>query len=414
MRFDHSLLGEEDRLILDKLRERGNAWIVGGWVRDFLSGIGPKELDIATDLRPEEVAEIFPRSILVGEKYGTIRVRIDQPSHEDKIWEVTTLRKDGGYGDGRRPDNVNFGSSIEEDLSRRDYTINSMAIDDAGNVIDPHGGIGDLDKGIIRCVGSPSERIGEDGLRIIRAFRFMELGERGLRDLDRGLSKAISSNLDMLEKISRERVWSELKIILSGTNAPKIVDTMRTHGVIDKILDGITHCEIFGNSTNYCVNLALMCKGDNSDGEKLSSLLKEKLKLSREESANIKFLHECREVEIVASESVARVFRASLPESRQRDVLEYLSCMGKEVSQFEAILGSLSELRAGNNPLIDGNTLSAKTLLKPGIRLGRLKGWLHRIQIEEDISEKAQLIGRLDQMDWEEGEPESWPFLAWP
>ena len=88
--------------------------------------------------------------------------------------------------------------------------------------------------------------------------------------------------------------------------------------------------------------------------------------------------------------------------------------MGKEVSQFEAILGSLSELRAGNNPLIDGNTLSAKTLLKPGIRLGRLKGWLHRIQIEEDISEKAQLIGRLDQMDWEEGEPESWPFLAWP
>ena len=157
-----------------------------------------------------------------------------------------------------------------------------------------------------------------------------------------------------------------------------------------------------------------MCKGDNSDGEKLSSLLKEKLKLSREESANIKFLHECREVEIVASESVARVFRASLPESRQRDVLEYLSCMGKEVSQFEAILGSLSELRAGNNPLIDGNTLSAKTLLKPGIRLGRLKGWLHRIQIEEDISEKAQVIGRLDQMDWEEGEPESWPFLAWP
>ncbi len=414
MRFDHSLLGEEDRLILDKLRERGKAWIVGGWVRDFLSGIGPKELDIATDLRPEEVAEIFPRSILVGEKYGTIRVRIDQPSHEGKIWEVTTLRKDGGYGDGRRPDNVNFGSSIEEDLSRRDYTINSMAIDDAGNVIDPHGGIGDLDKGIIRCVGSPSERIGEDGLRIIRAFRFMELGERGLRELDRGLSKAISSNLDMLEKISRERVWSELKIILSGTNAPKIVDIMRTHGVIDKILDGITHSEIFGNSTNYCVNLALMCKGDNSDGEKLSSLLKEKLKLSREESANIKFLHECREVEIVASESVARVFRASLPESRQRDVLEYLSCMGKEVSQFEAILGSLSELRAGNNPLIDGNTLSAKTLLKPGIRLGRLKGWLHRIQIEEDISEKAQLIGRLDQMDWEEGEPESWPFLAWP
>ena len=111
---------------------------------------------------------------------------------------------------------------------------------------------------------------------------------------------------------------------------------------------------------------------------------------------------------------MARVFRASLPEYRQRDVLEYLSCMGKEVSQFETILGSLSELRAGNSPLIDGNTLSAKTSLKPGIRLGRLKGWLHRIQIEEDIPEMAQLISRLETMDWEEGEPESWPFLSWP
>ena len=414
MRVDLSLLGEEDRLILDKLRERGEAWIVGGWVRDFLSGISPMELDIATDLKPDEVAEIFPRSILVGEKYGTIGVRVDHPFHEDRVWEVTTLRKDGGYGDGRRPDNVNFGSSIEADLSRRDYTINSMAIDDAGNVIDPHGGIRDLDIGIIRCVGSPRDRIGEDGLRIIRAFRFMELGDKGLRDLDGELSKAISSNLSMIDKISRERVWSELKVILSGPNASSIIDTMRTHGVMDKILDGITHTEIFGNSTNYCVNLALMCRTDDSNGEKLSSLLKEKLKLTRQETADIKFLHECRGIDIVASKSMARVFRASLPESRQRDVLEYLSCMGREVSQFETILGSLSELRAGNSPLIDGNTLSAKTALKPGIRLGRLKGWLHRIQIEEDIHEKAQLISRLEGMDWEEGEPESWPFLSWP
>lgn len=414
MRVDLSLLDGEDRLVLNKLREKGEAWIVGGWVRDYLSGINPKELDIATNLKPDEVAEIFPRSILVGEKYGTIKVKIDQPSHEDRIWEVTTLRKDGGYGDGRRPDNVNFGSSIEADLSRRDYTINSIAVDKAGNVIDPHGGIRDLDMGIIRCVGSPKDRIGEDGLRIIRAFRFMELGDKGLREVDKELSEAISSNLKMLDKISRERVWSELKIILSGPNASKVVDTMRAHGVMDKILDGITHCHISGNSTNYSVNLALMCRIDDSDGEKLSSILKEKLKLTREESANIKFLHECREVEVVANESVARVFRASLPEYRQRDVLEYLSCMGKEVSQFETILGSLSELRAGNSPLIDGNTLSAKTSLKPGIRLGRLKGWLHRIQIEEDIPEMAQLISRLETMDWEEGEPESWPFLSWP
>ena len=108
----------------------------------------------------------------------------------------------------------------------RDYTINSMAIDDARNVIDPNGGIRDLEIGIIRCVGSPRDRIGEDGLRIIRAFRFMELGDKGLRDLEGGLSKAISSNLEMLEKISRERVWSELKVILSGPNASSIIDNI--------------------------------------------------------------------------------------------------------------------------------------------------------------------------------------------
>ncbi|MEE2625518.1 MAG: CCA tRNA nucleotidyltransferase, partial [Candidatus Thermoplasmatota archaeon] len=104
------LLGDNDRMVLSKIRGVGDAWIVGGWVRDAISGSPVGDLDIATTLKPDEVKDLFPRSLMVGEKYGTVSVRLDEPSHEEEvIWEVTTLRGDGGYGDGRRPDNVEFG-----------------------------------------------------------------------------------------------------------------------------------------------------------------------------------------------------------------------------------------------------------------------------------------------------------------
>ena len=131
-RISLSILREEDRIVLDRLRVSGEAWIVGGWVRDFLSGLSQDridDMDIATNLRPEQVKEIFPRSIMIGEKFGTVIVRIDESETNDYEWEVTTLREDGGYSDGRRPENVVFGKEIEDDLERRDFTINAMAIE---------------------------------------------------------------------------------------------------------------------------------------------------------------------------------------------------------------------------------------------------------------------------------------------
>ena len=120
---------------------------------------------------------------------------------------MTTLRVDGGYGDGRRPDNVVFGQEIESDLARRDFTINAMAVDDAGHLIDPFGGLDDLRKGVLRTVGSAEERIGEDGLRILRAFRFMGTEGGGIREVDESLIDAISTNLQMLESVSKERIF---------------------------------------------------------------------------------------------------------------------------------------------------------------------------------------------------------------
>jgi len=411
---DLSKLTDGDRFVLERLRENGEAWIVGGWVRDHLAGLDPKELDIATDLTPEQVKSIFPRSIMVGEKYGTARVRIDDSIDGKSIWEVTTLREDGGYGDGRRPDNVSFGSNIEIDLSRRDFTINSMAIDDNGCVIDPHGGQEDLEVGIVRSVGDAGERIAEDGLRLIRAFRFLEQGRNGLRELDEGLSDAISSNIGMLEKISKERVWSELKLILSGHNSSKIVQIMHEHRVLDAVLDGLSFNGEVELSENYCVNLALICSDNHMSGSELSMLISERLRLSRDEQSTVSFLHDCRKLELDHSYGSVRRFRAALPEFRQIEVLEYLSGLGRDVAHFQRVMMNLDGLRAGNSPLVDGIALSERTGLEPGRRLGRLKGWLHRIQIEDDISDSDEVLSRLGSMDWEASDPETWPILSWP
>lgn len=414
MVVDLTKLTDGDCVVLDRLRQNGEAWIVGGWVRDHLSGRKPKELDVATNLRPAEVKSIFPRSLMVGEKYGTVRVRIDDPNDGDAIWEVTTLREDGGYGDGRRPDNVNFGSNIEIDLSRRDFTINAMAINKDGDVIDPHGGRKDLASGIVRSVGNAEERIGEDGLRLIRAFRFLEQGGAKLRVLDGNLSIAISSNTRMLERISKERIWSELKLILSGPNSPEIVQLMQEHSVMSVILGGISCNGAAGRSNYHCVNLALICRDDGKSGQDLSDLLTEKLRLSKEEASSVSFLHDCRGIELDHSEGSARRFRAALPQSRQNEVIEYLSGLEKDVSQFKHVLENLGDLVVGNAPLVDGHTLSNVTGLDPGRRLGRLKGWLHRIQIEEDISQTDEVLSRLRGINWENSDHEMWPILSWP
>ena len=117
MDVDLSDLCDGARIVLDRLGEKGDAWIVGGWVRDTMIGKDSQDIDLATNLIPSEVKSAFPRSIMVGEEFGTVLVRVEDSRGRDFQCEVTTLRKDGGYTDGRRPDNVIFGKDIEEDLA---------------------------------------------------------------------------------------------------------------------------------------------------------------------------------------------------------------------------------------------------------------------------------------------------------
>jgi|TARA_Y100001936_G_scaffold24449_2_gene22326 tRNA nucleotidyltransferase (CCA-adding enzyme) len=404
-----SQLAASDRRVLERLSQQGQAWIVGGWVRDRLQGLNPTEMDIATDLHPDIVSQLFDKTIPVGAAFGTILV-LDEES--DKSWEVTTLRCDGTYGDGRRPDDVEFGDDIIEDLARRDFTINAMAVDPiTGEIIDEFGGLEDLNDGIIRAVGKSHDRIREDGLRIMRAFRFLDSGELGTRVLDEDLQVAITENLHMLSKVSSERKWAELSRILQGINNKEVTQLMHSFGVLNQVIPETNFARIERFSGSPLVNLAILCSKDKRSGIELANHLKRNLRLSNEQASTIRFLHDLQISDLSHEISSLRRFNAALSDSMKKEVMEYFGDIGAE---FIEASSDVQPNSVGNKPLIDGEKLMQVTGLEAGIRLGRLKGWLHRRQIEENLSGVDEVISMLDTLDWESEDPESWPALAWP
>ena len=400
---------QADRLVLSGLRSKGEAWIVGGWVRESASGEPSTDMDIATNLLPEEVKNLFPLSLMYGAEYGTVVVRLED--HE-KSWEVTTLRSEGGYGDGRRPDNVEFGVDINGDLSRRDFTINAMAYDSEWNLIDPFGGSSDMENGILKSVGNATERLSEDGLRVMRAYRF--LASEKVVSMDAELSLAVRDNVGMLGQVSKERIGDEMMQTLASPNASAALSMMQDDGVIHEILPGLsasTYPVLCGDSL---VNLALVCSGDERSGAELIALLRDSLKMSTDDLREIAFLHNARNAPIPSEISEMRVFRAALPVLRQTRFIRYCEGLGRDIGGFDSSLSELAPLRAGNSPIVDGNVLSEATGLEPGPKMGRLKGMLHRIQVERDLNDSGEVRALLEELDCMESEHENWPVLGWP
>ena len=225
---------ESVKKILNKLNEKGfKAYIVGGAVRDYLLGLTPSDIDITTDATHEEVMNIFSRVYPSGIKFGTVTVMVD-----DIGFEVTTFRTDGEYLDGRRPETVTFGKTIEEDLSRRDFSINSMAMDINGNIVDLFDGQDDLKNGIIRAVGDPVKRFSEDALRILRAFRF---SARYGFEIEENTLDAIKETKEGLRLISSERVREELTKIILTDNVNYTFHLMYEIGVLDIVLPEVSN-----------------------------------------------------------------------------------------------------------------------------------------------------------------------------
>ena len=225
---------EKANQIIARLTEAGyEAYVVGGCVRDALLGRRAADWDITTNARPKQVKALFSRTVDTGIQHGTVTVLRGKEG-----FEVTTYRIDGEYQDGRHPSEVIFTPSLLEDLKRRDFTINAMAYNEKEGLIDAFDGMGDLEKGHIRCVGDPRERFTEDGLRILRAVRFsaqlnFAIEERTL--------EAVKDFAPSLSRISAERIQTELvKLLASGH--PEVFRTLYDTGITAVILPEFDAC----------------------------------------------------------------------------------------------------------------------------------------------------------------------------
>jgi len=194
------------------------AYLVGGAVRDFLTGTNPVDFDLATDATPDQMLDVFSgrKVVTSGIKHGTLTVIVNR-----KAVEITTFRIEGIYTDNRRPDSVTFSRSLEEDVLRRDFTINSLAMDSNGQVLDFTGGIDDIRSGIVRAVGDPDQRFSEDALRIMRALRFASVL---CFSIENNTGKSLVKCRDLLRNIAIERVWHELSGLVCGKDVRRVMD----------------------------------------------------------------------------------------------------------------------------------------------------------------------------------------------
>lgn len=232
--FDRNAIPPGVLAVCARLLEQGHrAWIVGGCVRDLLRGASVADWDVATSARPEQVQRAFRRVIPTGIQHGTVTVHLPERDGGG-AYEVTTLRGETTYTDGRRPDAVVFVDDIVADLARRDFTVNAIALDPLREgdeaIIDPFDGRGDLRRRVLRAVGDASQRFAEDGLRALRAARFVASLEM---DLDPATASAIRPALNTYRKVSAERVRDEWIKALKATRPSRAFEVMREHGLLE-------------------------------------------------------------------------------------------------------------------------------------------------------------------------------------
>ncbi len=241
------------RPILDRVRAAGGRlWLVGGALRDLLlerpdlaarppdferllTLLRQREVDLATDLRPERMLALFPGSRAVGARFGTVQVVLG-----DEVYEVTALRREGAYSDGRRPDEVSFTDDIEQDLARRDFTVNALAWElPEGGLLDPFGGLEDLEDGVLRSVGRAGDRLAEDGLRAYRACRFAATLEFALDD---ELVDALIENVECARGVAWERIGAELNKAVTARRPGLCFELLRRSGLLEHCLPELAAC----------------------------------------------------------------------------------------------------------------------------------------------------------------------------
>ena len=255
------VLPNEVKLAISLIEQNGGqAFLVGGCVRDFVMGKRPDDFDIATSFTPAKIKKCFKnyKTVDTGVKHGTVLVIIDSVP-----LEITTFRVDGEYKDARHPEKVTFSSSLTDDLKRRDFTINALAYNETSGIVDLFGGTDDINDKIIRTVGNPDDRFKEDALRMLRALRFSSV--LGF-EIEENTKESIKKNFYLVLNVSKERIFAELKKLILGDNAKKVFDEF---GAELSLISGADMTKDFGGE-NYYQKLSSIY----SDEEKAFSSLK--------------------------------------------------------------------------------------------------------------------------------------------
>ena len=416
-------LPSELTVVLEKVRNNGGqVWIVGGAVRDAEMGVFSNDIDLATDLDPEQVIAVFPDCIQTGIKYGTVTVKSG-----NKLYQMTTLRSDGDYLDMRRPHDVQWEKSLITDLSRRDFTINSMAIDaKEGILFDPFNGLNDIKNKVIKCVGLANRRISEDSLRILRAFRFISHGKGTKWRLDKELERAIELNYKAINSLPGERIWQEFEKICKSQKASFILIYMAELKILNEIL-GINisqNKKIISSLMKITrleyLHLIVLLFSDSKNSE-----LKKFCERLRISSRDIRKMEKIQSfIGILPNKQIKnlRLYRHLAGDEWHQQLtlesairLHYLDNNDSEQGHayVTEIINAIAKLPPLHHTteLANGNWLMQNTDITEGRRLGRLKQWLFRLQIENDFRTLSDVRLALTKIDWTQEDFENWPLL---
>lgn len=417
--------------LLQTLAEAGEgAWLVGGCVRDAWLGEAAPDIDVCTTCTPERMMELFgERAIPTGIDFGTITVK-----GIGRHYEVTTLRTESLYRDGRRPDVVAWGRSLKEDLSRRDFTFNSMAVDVARRQLyDPYAGVNDLQQRVVRAVGDASQRCEEDTLRILRAYRFTRRDSGPLWSMDGGLVSAIARHSTRLGMVAIERRWMEVRKVLLGPKPGAVLRSMQDDGVLRHVFERLVVInpalfEAMDDDRLHRLNLhqrLALTLVEHPSKEAVNQL--KDLRASNELQRSMAGFHEYLGHLPGNDAPSLRVYNHALTVQAEAHLLT-LACLADhdvhphtglqlEKTNIAALEKRWREMGPRSEPvacLVDGHWLMARTNIGQGMRLGRLKQWLHRRQIEEDVTTIEGMEALLTRTPYEHGAADDWPTPSFP
>jgi len=416
------------RGICDTLTQNGyGAWVVGGCVRDSLRlaarGASAAELltdwDIATSAKPEQVQKLFRRVIPTGIEHGTVTVLVDKVHYE-----VTTLRADVGYSDGRRPDKVEFVQDVTADLARRDFTVNAIAYDvHSDTLIDPFGGVVDLHAHLLRAVGEPAQRFAEDGLRVLRAARFVATLEFSLHP---DTERAIRPSLGSYRKVSAERIRDEWLKALKAKAPSLAFRIMHEHGLLEITAPTLFALSADALSASLCCldlapkSLSLQLAGllhrvapEPVDAAKSAADLLQALKFSNQDRDRVQGLVRNQNPKYASSWSDTEVRRwlQGVGVALFDEILTLAGLIHTASGAPELVNGPEELRRRARQqverraPLtlqdlaIGGNDLIAQLGMSPGPELGRLLAQLLAEVLEDPgLNERHRLITRAAQL----------------